>query len=101
MILAEPARLLVDIIFVHGLGSLLGTWSYCDDPWPKIWLPKASGMENALIMPYGYNADWSVLHNTSVLKIMDFGRGLLNVLSSSLLGIGSVNFSLFTELVQC
>lgn len=72
----EPA---IDIVFVHGLrGGSVKTWQKGGDArrfWPKLWLPKERGFEQANIHAFGYDADWSS-EKGDILKIHDFGQQL-------------------------
>lgn len=68
------------IIFIHGLGghSIL-SWCYRRNPeyfWPKLWLPTTTGLEQALVMSFGYDA--SILGwKPSLSGVSDFARALL------------------------
>ncbi|KAL8994630.1 MAG: hypothetical protein Q9169_005452 [Polycauliona sp. 2 TL-2023] len=71
----------VDIIFVHGLGGTSqNTWSRNKDEnlfWPRQWLPKEPGFEQARIISFGYDADFVSAGRNNILNITDFAKELL------------------------
>ncbi|KAK5071415.1 hypothetical protein LTR70_010577 [Exophiala xenobiotica] len=72
----------VDIVFVHGLGGTSRqSWSANRDPdlfWPLEWLPHETGISNARISTFGYNAHFaSAAAPNSILNISDFAKDLL------------------------
>lgn len=85
-LLHDPSRVLIDLIFVHGLrGGSIKTWCKGDDStffWPQAWLPGEQGFQNARIHSFGYNADWADMKDTA-LDLHDFGRALLTEMKTS------------------
>ncbi|EER26929.1 WD domain, G-beta repeat containing protein [Coccidioides posadasii C735 delta SOWgp] len=78
-LLHDPPEPRIDLIFVHGLGGgSHKTWNISNDPasfWPKEWLPREKGFENARIYSYGYPSGWT--GKNQVKSILGFGRDLL------------------------
>src|SRR5207248_2153607 len=83
-VLFEPNHVMVDLIFVHGLGGeSRKTWSYSDpsvDCWLQAFLPSEKEFENCRIHSFGYDSNFisKDAHNTSDLA--DFGSALLSSL---------------------
>jgi hypothetical protein len=71
----------VDIVFVHGLGgSSRRTWSKDHNPdffWPLKFLPFETGIREARISTFGYNANFRGGGRKNKLSILDFAKNLL------------------------
>lgn len=71
----------VNIIFVHGLGGTSRkTWCWNRDAdyfWPQEWLPLETGLGQARILSFGYNAHYASAGPKNILSITDFARSLL------------------------
>ncbi|KAF2963835.1 hypothetical protein GQX73_g9741 [Xylaria multiplex] len=79
-IIHQPDHVVLDIIFVHGLGGhSRRTWSKNHDPslfWPGLWLPLEPGIGNARIFTFGYDAAFRGA-TKSVSNVTDFAKELL------------------------
>ncbi|KAK4214683.1 NACHT and WD domain protein [Rhypophila decipiens] len=77
---------LIALVFVHGLkGGSVKTWRKGTDPqcfWPKYWLPRESGFENASIHSFGYDSNWGTTRQ-SILNVQDFGHALFEELRTN------------------
>ncbi|MCJ1382328.1 hypothetical protein MMC17_005441 [Xylographa soralifera] len=88
-LLYQPAKTLVELVFVHGLGGgSRKTWSFSSSFkhfWPQIWLPRDIGFRNVRIHSFGYESDWTSTKD-DISNVSDFASSLLNALfySSSL-----------------
>lgn len=77
--LFEPqGSVVVDLIFVHGLGGgSRSTWTKSFDSslfWPQEWLPRDAGFHDVRIHSFGYDSNWG---KSSILNIHDFAKSLL------------------------
>ena len=73
------SNVVVDVVFVHGLGGDRDTWSHStkkDAFWP-LWLKDHEGCENVRIITYTYDASWmNLTRPQNILGIKDFGEQL-------------------------
>ena len=85
----ESAQLVVDLVFIHGLGGgSRKTWSLSSDNahyWPQAWLPHDEDFAGSVrIHTFGYKADWDwTAPRNSPLNIQDFGQSLLGELRNN------------------
>ena len=85
----ESTQLVVDLVFIHGLGGgSRKTWSFSPDSthyWPKAWLPEDGDFSGSVrIHTFGYKADWDwTAPRKSPLNIQDFGHSLLGELRNN------------------
>lgn len=72
--ISSPAKPIVDIIFIHGLGgSAFKSWSWEHDPrlfWPA-WLVKEPQLSAARVHTFGYAASISGTSNVPGVKFAD------------------------------
>ena len=82
--LHNPDKVVVDLIFVHGLmGGSQSTWTKNGDMslfWPQKWLPKDEAFRDVRIHTFGYAAD---VNHGSAVNIPDFAGSLLSSIHDS------------------
>jgi pimeloyl-ACP methyl ester carboxylesterase len=83
-LLFKPNEVMVDLIFVHGLGGgSRKTWSYSDpstDCWPQTFLPFEKEFENCRIHSFGYDSDFISTDARNISDLADFGSAVLSSL---------------------
>jgi hypothetical protein len=71
----------INIVFIHGLGGASkDSWRHAESGsfWP-LWLSQVRGLENARIMTFGYDSQWSKIWKpNNILDISDFAMQLVN-----------------------
>ncbi|POR32065.1 Uncharacterized protein TPAR_07738 [Tolypocladium paradoxum] len=79
-------RVLVDIIFIHGLaGGSRKTWTDSSNPssfWPQSWLPVDPDFHQARFHSYGYDAEWRD-RTKGFMDIHDFSQSLLKEMENN------------------